>query len=196
MMMTIATQLFEGNLICLGPLDHDKDPSVMAGWSEDPEYARLINQRPALPLSIPQMKKRLEAIEKQIDESKNQFYFTIRLRAEDPPEKERLVGFARLYSIAWNLGMGRLRLGIGDPADRGKGYGRETLKLITRFAFRELNLFALRVTIPEYNLPAIYLFEKSGFIVEVRQRQEIYRDGKYWDLLHLGLLQPEWEAAQ
>jgi hypothetical protein len=107
--MNIDKQLFEGNLICLAPLDHEKDTSVMAGWTEDPEYARLINQRPALPLSIPQMKKRLESIEKQIDESKNQFYFTIHLRAEDPPEKERLVGFARLYSIAWNLGMGRLR---------------------------------------------------------------------------------------
>jgi RimJ/RimL family protein N-acetyltransferase len=92
--------------------------------------------------------------------------------------------------------MGRLRLGIGEPADRGKGYGKETLKLLTHFAFRELNLFALRATIPEYNLPAIHLFEKSGFIVEIRQRQEIYRDGKYWDLLHVGLLQPEWKAAQ
>jgi RimJ/RimL family protein N-acetyltransferase len=194
--MMITSQLYEGNLICLGPIDHETDPSVMARWTEDPEYLRLINQRPALPLNISQVKKRLEALEKQIEESKNQYYFTIRQRGEDSPGKERLVGFARVYSIEWNLGMGRLQLGIGDPADRGKGYGKETLKLLTRFVFRELNLYAIRATIHEFNLPAIHLFDKSGFTVEVRQRQEIYRNGKYWDLLHVGLLQPEWEAAQ
>jgi RimJ/RimL family protein N-acetyltransferase len=35
-------------------------------------------------------------------------------------------------------------------------------------------------------------FEKAGFIVEVRRRQALNRDGRRWDLLHLGLLQQEW----
>ncbi len=192
--MTLDTQLYKGNLICLGPIDHEKDPPVMARWTGDPEYLRMLSQQPALPLSAAQMKKRVEALEKQIDEEKNLFYFTIRKLSDDLAENDRLVGFARLYWIEWSLGIGRLQLGIGDSGDRNQGYGTETLKLLLHFCFCELNLFAIRAVIPEYNQPALHLFQKSGFSIEVRQRQEIHRDGKRWDLMHVGLLQSEWET--
>jgi RimJ/RimL family protein N-acetyltransferase len=62
-----------------------------------------------------------------------------------------------------------------------------------RFAFDELNLFRLTAWVPEYNKPALQLFEQAGFVVEVRRRQALNRDGHTWDMLHLGLLQEEWK---
>jgi RimJ/RimL family protein N-acetyltransferase len=38
------------------------------------------------------------------------------------------------------------------------------------------------------------LFQKFGFVEEVRRRQAVERDGRTWDLLTFGQLRSEWEA--
>jgi RimJ/RimL family protein N-acetyltransferase len=40
------------------------------------------------------------------------------------------------------------------------------------------------------------LFAKAGFVEEVRRREALQRDGRYWDAIHLGLLRDEWEARE
>jgi RimJ/RimL family protein N-acetyltransferase len=194
--MSISTQLFKGRLICLGPIDHDKDPETFAHWSNDPEYLRMLGPEAAMPVSTAQMKKKLEKIEKQIEDEKNLYYFTVRLISEDPVENDRLLGFARIYWIEWNSGSGYVQIGIGEASDRHKGYGSDALHLLERFAFAELNLFALRATIPEYNTAALGFIERAGFLVEARQREALLRYGKRWDNIHVGILRPEWEARQ
>jgi len=57
-----------------------------------------------------------------------------------------------------------------------------------------LNLYRLSPAVPEYNPAALHLFNKSGFVQEVHRRQALNRDGRTWDMLHLGLLQAEWRA--
>jgi RimJ/RimL family protein N-acetyltransferase len=193
--MDIHTSLYEGRLIRFGPIDHEKDPAIESKWTYNAEYLRLLDTRPARPVSPAEMKKKYEALEKEIEESKNQFYFTIRLRSDDPEQNDRLVGFTKLYEIEWTHGVGQIVLGIGDPGDRRKGYGTEALNLLLRYAFAELNLFRLSTVIPEYNPGALRLFQKTGFIEEVRRRQALNRGGRCWDLIHVGLLRDEWHAV-
>jgi RimJ/RimL family protein N-acetyltransferase len=193
--MDIHTSLYEGQLIRLGPIDYDKDPAIESKWTHDAEYLRLLDTRPARPVSPAEMKKKYEALEKEIEESKNQFYFTIRLRSDDPQHNDRLAGFARLYEIEWNNNVSQVVLEIGDPDDRRKGYGSEVLKLLVRYAFAELNLYRLSASIPEYNPGARHLFQKAGFVDEVRRRQALNRDGRFWDLFQVGLLRDEWSGA-
>ena len=190
--MDIATSLYEGRLIRLGPINYEKDPAIESRWTHDAEYLRLLDTAPARPVSPAEMKKKYETLEKEIEESKNQFYFTIRLRSDDPEQNDRLVGFARLYDIEWTHAVSQMVLGIGDPGDRRKGYGSEALALLLRYAFAELNLFRLASQIPAYNLGAMRLFQKAGFVEEVRRRQALNRDGRFWDLIHVGLLRDEW----
>lgn len=189
--MSIDQSLFEGRRICLGPIDHEKDPEIESRWTHDAGYLRLVSLDPAQPASPAQVKKRYEAIEKEQEEKKNQFYFALRMRSDD-----RLIGFARLYWIEWSNGTGFIQLGIGDPKDRLRGYGTEALELMLRFAFEELNLYRLTAVIPEYNSIALHLFSKAGFLEEVRRRQAVNRDGRRWDLLHLGILSEEWSTRQ
>ena len=188
-LMEIQTPLFEGQLTCLAPIDHDHDPEVESQWTHDAEFMRMLYTEPMRPLSPAQVKKRYEAIEKDIDESKNMFHFTIRARLDD-----RLLGFSRLDWIEWTNGAGTLKLGIGNRADRGHGFGSEALRLMLRYAFTELNLHRLAATIPEYNPVARHVFAKAGFVEEVRRRQAINRDGQRWDLIHVGILREEWLA--
>ena len=104
-----------------------------------------------------------------------------------------MLGFIKLDWIEWSLGAGSVSLGIGEPAERGQGFGSDALRLLLRYAFGELNLYRLGAVIPDYNQVALRLFEKAGFKVEARQREALHRAGSRWDIIRLGLLREEWE---
>lgn len=189
--MSIDKQLFEGSLIRLGPIDHEKDPEIVSRWTHDAGFMRMMYLEPMHPLSASKVKKKLEELEKSLEEEKNHFHFRIRAHGDD-----RLVGFAELMWITWTNSMGYVRLGIGEAEDRRKGYGGETLGLLLRYAFDELNLYRVSAIVPEYNLPALTLFKGFGFTEEVRRRQALERDSRRWDLLHFGLLSNEWKEKR
>lgn len=193
--MKIADPLFESAQICLAPIDHEKDPEIEARWTQDAGYMRMLSTEPACPLAPTKIKKKYEEIEKEQEEAHG-FYFTIRLRRPGQEDNDRLIGFARLNWVEWSNGNGWLQMGIGDAADRGHGYGSEALSLMLRYAFAELNLHRLTVSIPEYNQVALHVFKKAGFVEEVRRRQALNRDGQRWDLFQLGILHQEWEQRQ
>ena len=188
-MLDIRTPLFEAQDIRLGPIDHEKDPEVESRWTHDSEFMRFMELKPVRPLAPAMVKKQYESLEKEIEEDKNLFYFTIRSREDD-----RLLGKAMLEWIDWSNGNGYLRMGIGSGTDRGQGLGTQALGLLLRFAFAELNLFRVTIVVPEYCRSAIALVQKFGFIEEVRRRKAILRDGREYDLLAFGLLRSEWES--
>ena len=190
--MSINTQLFEGKLIRLAPIDHEKDPEVESRWTHDLRLCSCGRWTGSSHfLSLPQLKKRYEAIEKEVDESKRLFHFTIRSK-----EDGRLVGYVRIEWIEWTHGTGNLKLAIGDPADRDKGYGSEALRLILRYAFQSSTSIACRPWWVMIIRQRIRFFIRHGFVEEVRRRKAVLRDGQTYDLLHLGLLREEWQAVQ
>jgi len=188
-MFDIQTPLFEAQEIRLGPIDYEKDPEVESRWTHDSEFMRLMEFKPVRPLAPTMVKKQYEALEKEVEEEKNLFYFTIRSRDDD-----RLLGKAMLEWIDWSNGNGYLRLGLGEKENRGRGLGSQALGLLLRFAFAELNLFRVTFVVPEYNLAALALVRKFGFIEEVRRRRAILRNQEACDLLAFGILRDEWTA--
>jgi len=188
-MLDLQTQLFDARDIRLGPIDHEAHAEIESRWTHDAQFMRLMELKPVRPLSPAMVKKEYEAIEKKMEEDKNLFYFTIRARTDD-----RLIGNAVIEWIDWTNGNGWIRLGIGAAEDRGKGFGSQTLRLLLRYAFAELNLYRVTAMMAEYNTGAIRLFQKFDFVEEVRRREALDRDGRRWDLLTFGQLRSEWES--
>lgn len=186
-MLDIQTQLFEAKDVRFGPIDHETHPEIESKWTHDADFMRLMELKPVRPLSPAMVKKQYEAIEKEMDENKNLFYFTIRTR-----EADRFIGNALVEWVDWANGNGFIRLGIGAVEDRRKGYGSQALSMLLRYAFGELNLYRVTAVVPAYNEGAIRLFQKFGFMEEVRRRKAIHRDGEFWDLVSFGLLNVEW----
>lgn len=186
--MNIATSLYNGKLVRLTRIEFEKDPQTLAEWSQDATLARMLNETPARPLASEQIKKRLENMEKEIDEKREMFYFHIR-----PLEDDRLVGWGKIYWILWPSQIANFQMAIG-PAEQNKGYGADAFRLFLRLAFDELNLNRLTVILPEYNIQGIKFVKKFGFSEEVRRREVIFRDGRRWDSLHFGLLRSEWSV--
>jgi len=183
----LTEQLFEGQFVRFAPPDAERDAETASRWTQDPEYLRWLSTDIARPLSPFQIRKQYEEWDKDA-EKHTAFNFAVRLRDDD-----RLVGLARLYHIEWTHATGSLQIGIGDRNDRGRGYGTEALHMLLRYAFDELNLYRLAASTAEYNTGAIRFLERAGFVVEVRRRQAVQRDGQRWDAVMLGLLRDEWK---
>jgi RimJ/RimL family protein N-acetyltransferase len=190
-MIDLSQQLFEGEFIRLTALDPEKDAEVISRWTHDPEYGRLTSAKPARPLSAAQVKKQLDERAKEAREKHHRFDFAVRTKAD-----ERLVGTTSFDGLEWNHGHAWLQLSLGEAADRGKGYGGDALKLLLRYAFYELNLYRLTTACFEYNPRGLKFLERHGFVVEVRRRQALNREGRRWDELRLGLLREEWERQR
>ena len=84
-------------------------------------------------------------------------------------------------------------IGIGDPAYRGNGYGTDAMRVMLRYAFRELNLYRVQLNVFSCNERAIKSYLKAGFIVEGRQRGMLLRDGRRWDFIYMSVLRDEWK---
>lgn len=105
---------------------------------------------------------------------------------------DRLVGYVVLYDIYWNLQVASVGIAIGDPADRGRGYGRDGMELILRYAFNELNLYRVALTVLARNTAARRMYEAAGFQLEGMMRANDFRDGVRGDDVMMSILAPEW----
>ena len=176
-------RLFHGELVRL-TAPRPEDAEVFSRWSEDGEYRRLADTEAPRPLPPEYFQDRDQVLEPPSDAIE----FRIRTLDED-----RLVGFVALFSIEWHNSHGWVAVGIGDPADRGRGFGKEAVRLTLRYAFHELGLRRLSLDVISDNLPAIGLYRGLGFQEEGRLRERVYRDGRASDLIYMGLLRRDWE---
>jgi RimJ/RimL family protein N-acetyltransferase len=172
----------QGKLIRLTSFT-EKDMAQLIPWYQDVSYMRLIDAISAIPKRDKDLKKWIE----EVQDSPEGAFFAIR-----PAEGEALLGFAQLEGILWNQQTGWVAIGIGDPANRGQGFGREALTLLINFAFNELNLRRVQLTVFSYNKNAIALYKKLGFQYEGAFREFLHRDGQFYDMLFYGLLRREW----
>ncbi len=175
---------FCGKLVRLAVFEPDKHASISAAWTHDSEYSRLLDGNPAYTYSEGQVK---DWIEKQHELHQ----FAILDRQNDKP-----IGLIELDGVNWSTGDAFVGIGLGERDYWGKGYGTEAMNILLGYAFRELGLRRVSLTVFEYNPRAIHSYEKVGFVHEGRLRQALNRDGRRWDILFMGILREEWEAKQ
>ncbi|MED4780463.1 GNAT family protein [Brevibacillus choshinensis] len=82
-------------------------------------------------------------------------------------------------------------IAIMDKGYWSKGYGTDTLQVLLRFLFNRLNLNRVQLDTWSGNARAIRAYEKCGFVVEGRLRQNEYVDGQYYDTIMMGLLRED-----
>jgi RimJ/RimL family protein N-acetyltransferase len=87
-----------------------------------------------------------------------------------------------------------LGITIGDKAYWGRGYGTDAVRLLLDYAFRLRNIWRVYLTVNSTNERAIRAYRRCGFVEEGRLRAHVWSDGKYIDLVHMGILRDEWEA--
>jgi len=109
---------------------------------------------------------------------------------------ETYIGQIDLHQIDWKNRVAELGIVIGEENNLGKGYGTEAIKLMQNFVFERLNLNRLQLTVHDFNKRGINCYKKCGFKQEGRLRQKFYIDGKYSDMLYMGILKSEYEKIK
>ncbi len=179
------TNLLYGSLVHLTAEEPQEHAGVYAKWNRDSEFMRLLDAEPAYP---PSVKKLTELIQRDQEKDPPAFYiFGIRTL-----EGDKLVGYIGLDGDAFPHGELFVGIAIGERELWGRGYGTDAMKVILRFAFRELNLRRVALDTFEYNPRAICSYEKAGFVHEGRVREFLWREGRRWDLIFMGILREEW----
>jgi RimJ/RimL family protein N-acetyltransferase len=181
----MINDIFRGRLVRLVAQDPETISVLLARWSHDSEFLRLLDSDPARPKT----REEYQAKETQRLERANAFAFNARAL-----EGDRLIGFVGLWVHSWTSGEAYVGIGIGEPSDRGRGYGTDTMRLVLRYAFAELNLARVSLEALAHNTRAIRSYEKAGFRLEGVQREWDRRDGQRWDIVFMGILAADYVA--
>lgn len=107
-------------------------------------------------------------------------------------QTNRPIGITSLIQIDLKNRHAECIIDIGEKEYWGKGYGREAMKLLLDYAFLEMNLHRVSLRVFSFNEKAIKLYERIGFKQEGISRQFLFREGKWHDLVHMGILQQEY----
>ena len=164
-----------------------EDISGMRAWATDPDVTRYLSNRYLMPQTWEQTEEFLRSV---LSGSAGGYNFVI-------AEKGSLkyMGQCGLIKIDHQSRVGTLAIVI-PREHHSKGYGGEAIGLLLAFAFEQLNLNKVELSVIEDNLRAVALYERCGFQLEGRLRQAQYQDGRYKDILAMGALRDEWREKR
>jgi RimJ/RimL family protein N-acetyltransferase len=76
--------------------------------------------------------------------------------------------------------------------EQGKGYGSEAIKWALEWGFLVGGLHRVSIGCFSFNEVAKTLYERLGFVVEGRNREVVWKNGDWHDIIEMGMLEGEW----
>ena len=162
---------------------HDRaNYPLYARWYGDEEIWHLTSwmSQPMQPAAVVRLFKERE--KSSMDDS-----FAIHREGEDEP-----VGVIGLSNISEANASADLSVIVGEAEARDQGFGTEAIRLILSYAFEELGLNSVALSVFDFNEAAIHTYENLGFKQEGRMREAIRRDDRFHDAILMRILAADW----
>lgn len=115
----------------------------------------------------------------------------VRCAIIDDEKDDEVLGLISLISINNINRSAELHIMIGKKENHGKGLGTFAVNAMVEHAFLNLNLRRIELGVLETNIPAIRLYEKTGFVKEGVKFQSHYKSGKYVNMIMMARLKEE-----
>ena len=106
----------------------------------------------------------------------------------------KLIGVISLENFNWIERSAVLGIFIGDRDFRNNGYGAEAINLLLEYGFKYLNLHSIRLELLSINERAHKCYSKCGFKDTGCNREQVFLNGKYYDKLHMDILENEFKG--
>jgi RimJ/RimL family protein N-acetyltransferase len=158
---------------------------LYAQWYGSPEIWHLTSWAPS-PLS----RSAVERLFEDRELSRTDDSFAIHIRGDDEP-----IGVISLMNMSEANESAELSVIVGPRDDRRQGYGTEAIDRLLHYAFEELGLNRVGLSVFDFNEQAISAYDKLGFVVEGRFRQAIMRSTGFHDAILMSVLKSEWEPS-
>ena len=104
------------------------------------------------------------------------------------------IGNIGLHNVSERNHNAELGIVIGEKEYWSQGYGTDAIKTMLRYSFDELNYHRVYLRVYDFNARGMRCYEKCGFRVEGRLRQQMYRHGAWSDEIVMGVLRDEFAA--
>lgn len=179
----MSRRFYSGQRIYFRALERD-DAQTLVGWFNDPQNWVTLDR--SLPMNVARETEFIDNLYK----TPSDVVLGI-VRAAD----DELVGVTGLQHIDPTSRRALFGIVIGR-AYQGQGFGSEAVQLMARYAFNELNLNRIHLTVYAFNQRGIRAYERAGFVREGCARQAKWRNGAFHDELHYGLLREDYEARE
>lgn len=108
---------------------------------------------------------------------------------------DRLLGTVSWYWESEVTQWARMGIVLYDPGVRGRGVGREALRLWTSFLFERTDWVRLDLATWSGNAAMTTVASAAGFVEEARFRRARVVDGVRYDSVVYGVLREEWHAT-
>lgn len=106
-------------------------------------------------------------------------------------ETGKIIGMIGLMNLDFKAKKAEVGYWVGKKY-WGKGIAKEALKLILKYAFKDLKLNRVYAKVASMNVPSCKLLKKCNFKLEGRLRKDGKFKGKWDDLLIFGILKEEY----
>ena len=173
--------MYEGRLVRLRAFDNGDLMHCLA-YSNDYEVMRGASGAILYPSTVDDEAR---AMGQNTSYTSGEYQFAIETLSD-----RRFIGKCGFTRVNSKNRLGELAILIGEKECRGKGFGADAIETLCRFGFEEMNLHKIKAVVFGFNVPALRCYEKCGFQREGLLKQEMYREGKYHDVVMLGLIRP------
>ena len=154
-----------------------------AEFLNDVETELLAGGQPPRPLPLGEVQNRYQASLGKTNEA----WFAIDVAG-------LFIGQAILHEFDMTAHTVELGISIGDKDYWGRGFGRDAVNQLLKYAFRLRNMRRVWLRTTETNERALRCYRACGFVEEGRLRKHTWTDNRFEDEVLMGIFRAEWEA--
>lgn len=172
----------EGKTVNLRPLSKEDVPTITR-WINNPRVRQFVAT------TFPQSEKQEEEWVNKLGSDEKNIVLCIETKEGRP------IGVMGVHKINWVWRTCETGALIGEEECWGKGYGTDAKMHLLDYIFNTLGLRKVCSTVIAYNERSLRYSLHCGYKVEGKLRKQVFRKGKCWDLIHLGLFKEEWQPV-
>lgn len=174
--------MLKGDKVILRPMRREYLEKYFE-YLNDVELLLLSSEDPPMPMEFERVEKRFD--EHIAEKRGDVLWFGIEVQGG------KFIGQCILHRFDHAARTCELGITIGDRDYMNRGYGRDAVRLLTKYAFRLLNMRKVYLTTNGTNERAQKAFASAGFEEEARLRSHIWLDGKYDDLVYMSVFRED-----
>lgn len=155
-------------------LQHASDNYV--GWLNDEDVIKYTE------ITAPYTSTELKTFLENVDRDKELLCWAIHIKGSN-----KHIGNVKISPVNKRHGYAEYSILMGDKTEWGKGYASEASRAVVDYCFKKENIRKIVLGVVEDNVAAVELYKKMGFVTEgVFVKHGIY-DGKYSNVLRMGI---------
>ena len=157
-------------------------------YVNDAELIRYLSPDVPFPMTY---KEEKEWIEGQGKNKEGTYSFAI-----EDLESGKYIGGCGVDKVNWLTRVATVGIMIGDKNYWGRGYGTDAMNTLIKFIFSNMNINKIKLYTFSFNERAQRCYEKCGFKIEGILKEEVFRDGQYYDEILMAIFKNQWDKEE